>query len=67
MKGEDNLNVYIKNVLNMATINVMPVSFVKENIVIDFFIDVLRYDSRKIADIQSNIQTVNHHFDVGGN
>lgn len=62
MKGEDNLDLYIKNILNFATLNRLPAKFTTNTISVDMFFDHMKYDKRKTSDAISNIQTVNHHF-----
>jgi len=62
MKWEDNLDVYIKSMMNFASINRMPARFTAKEICIDLYFDNMKYDKKRTFDMQSNIQTVNHHF-----
>ena len=54
--------MFIKQILSIATAHKMSASFSEKNIEVDFFVDSLKYDKSRIEDLQSTIQTVNHHF-----
>lgn len=64
MKGEEDLDRIIKEVFNIWLLSNLVARFEKDFIVVEFYVDTLRYDKRKINDIQSSIQAVNHRFGV---
>jgi len=69
MIGEDNVDKLVKSVMSMAKDGKFVCEFDDDKLLlrIDVVIDEFKYQESRIADLRSQIQTVNHHFMWGSN
>lgn len=66
MMWEDNVDKNIKTMLGLANYHDLTVQFVDEILAvkIEFDVDILKLNEQKIKEMQSQIQTTNHHFNI---
>ncbi len=66
MMWEDNVDKNIKTMLWLANYHDLTIQFVDDILAvkIEFDVDVLKLNEQKIKEMQSQIQTTNHHFNM---
>lgn len=62
--GSNNIEKTIRYVFSIAILQRMPAYINKESkcVVVETILDPLRYPQKKVEELKSNIQVVNHHF-----